>query len=492
MRALPRRNATIALLLIVALGVFLRLFRLGAQSLWWDEGYTFLLVHDIERDGAIKCVTDPAPVPQYSNSDKAQPLYAVLTTLVPQSLGPEIHIRAISVIASIFTLIAFWLYLGGQEFSNEKRWMGLLFVSLSPFLIFYSQEGRPYALVMLWLVLFLWLVNKDRSSLSTVSLAAIPAVVLLVGVTHFMAFFAVAAVFIYKLWELRHEKLLPRWRLVTFLSALATLPALYLAWIQKGYTSPGEVSVYRYVYALYGFVVGFSFGPSTYELHLKSFLSILREHWGAVLSVAFVGGIAVLVATIHAVRQKRYFFIIVPGLTVVLITCFAVATHIPLNPRHFLSVFPFFVVLIASGTASFKSALARFVLIAGLFLIMLASLYNYYFRVEYQKEDNRGAAEFITDHAREGENVFVAVRPPFLVYYHGLASVLSLTRGDQQFFDFLNTSNQGSIWVVLSRPWEFDQKGEKERFLRSHGDLHEFLYVKVFHMVSTAKYNTDK
>jgi mannosyltransferase len=487
MRLVANKTRVVVLFSIILVGILLRICRISSQSIWWDEGYTYLLVRDIEKEGVIKCVTDPTPMAQYSNSDKAQPLYAALTTLVPQSLGPEIRIRAISLIASILTIMAFWMFLGVQELGNEERYAGLVFVSLSPFLIFYSQEGRPYTLVMLWFMLFLWLANKNRRDLSAVSFVAIPALTLLIGITHFMLLFAVAAVFIYKLWELRHEKQLVRWIVMIFLSGIATLPGLYLAWIQKGFTSPGEISVYRYAYALYGFLVGFSFGPPTYELHLKSFPPILREYWEAIVSVACVGGLAVLMGAIKAIREKRNFVIIVPALVVILITGFAVATHIPLNPRHFLSVFPFFVVLIALGTGWSRSALTRLVFVASVCLLMLASLYNYYFRAEYQKEDNRGAAEFVTDHARKGDNVYVAVRPPFLVYYHGAAAVLSLSRGDQEFFDSLSTSSHGSKWVVLSRPWEFDPNGEKERLLRSKGVVHEFQYVEVFHVLSATK-----
>src|SRR5690349_5834368 len=70
---LPRRHAaSIAGALVVALGLALRLYRLGAQSLWLDEGATWAEVTGRTGKGWL------ALLGELFSKDAAYPLYHVL------------------------------------------------------------------------------------------------------------------------------------------------------------------------------------------------------------------------------------------------------------------------------------------------------------------------------------------------------------------------------------------------------------------------------
>jgi len=311
----------------------------------------------------------------------------------------------------------------------------------------------------------------------------------LIGLTQFMVLSTVAAVLLYKLWTSHKEKAsFLRWLYVGVLCGIASVPALVLAWLHRVYTSPIEVSIYQYLYVLYGFTTGFSFGPPTYDLHLITSLAGLREHLGAVFSVGVVGGIIVISGLTEAIRKRKFFLIVVPVLTLipVFIFIFAVGMRFPIkNPRQFISLFPFFVLFIALGISSIKPNIMRWAVTTAFFILVLISSYNYYLAPQYHKEGNREAAGYVQTEASENDTVFVAVQPPFLAYYHGKAKILSLTRGDAEFFRAMDRLDPRRGWVVLSRPWEFDQRGEKERFLRARATLHEFQHVQVFHIRSS-------
>jgi hypothetical protein len=479
----------ISSLVIVAFGVFLRTFKIGVQSLWWDEGYMYFFVEDLRSHGLGEFLGDLPPAAQYTKSEKGEPLYAVLSSIIPRIDGPEVQTRAISLLASILTIPVFWWFLRVYRLRESEQLLGLLFVTISPFLIFYAQEGRPYALVLLWLLLFFVAVENRSLFFSTWGFVVMGALTLLIGLTHFMMLSAVGAVFLYKLWTTRRERaLFLRWFRAGVVCALASLPPLYLGWSDRLYTTPSEISIYPYLYGVYGFFVGFSLGPSTYELHLGTALAVLPQHGVAIASVAIVGGVLLVRGVVETIRRKEFFLVAVPLLALMFVLVFTIGTRLPIkNPRHFIFVFPFFVYWVVLGMLSLKPNIIRYVLMAAMFVLLVVSLYNYYFTDRYYKEGNREAATYVQNQAGGIDSVFVAVRPPFLAYYRGSATVLPLSRGDEEFFRLVQEEDLDRIWVVLSRPWEFDEGGEKERYLRTRAELHEFQHVQVFHMLSAAR-----
>jgi hypothetical protein len=489
MRAPQTRNAAVVILFVLALGIFLRLFKLSAQSLWWDEGYMYFFVEDLRSNGLAECLGHLRPTAQYTKSEKGEPLYAILSSIIPRIDGPEVQTRAVSLLASILTIPVFWWFLRVYRLTESERLLGLLFVAISPFLIFYAQEGRPYALVLLWLLLFFVAAESRSLFFSTWGFVAMGALTLFIGLTHFMMLSAVGAVILYKLWTTRRERaLFLRWFRAGVVCALASLPPLYLGWSHRLYTTPSEISIYPYLYGVYGFFVGFSLGPSTYELHLDTALAVLRQHSVVIASVGIVGGVLLVRGVVETIRRKEFFLVAVPLLALMFVLIFTVVTRLPIkNPRHFIFVFPFFVYWLVLGMLSLKPHIARNALMAAMLVLVVVSLYNYYFTDRYYKEGNREAANYVQNEAGGNDSVLVAVRPPFLAYYQGLATVFPLSRGDDEFFRLVQQGNHGQIWVVLSRPWEFDERGEKERYLRTRAELHEFQHVQVFHMLSAAR-----
>ncbi|MCC7355551.1 MAG: glycosyltransferase family 39 protein, partial [Anaerolineae bacterium] len=125
-------------LFVVALGV--RAWRLSDQSFWFDEAMSLHWARqspgDILRVG-LALEQDPHP-----------PLYYLLLHYLTGALGEsEIAVRSLSVLAG--ALLVFPMYgLGRRLVAQAPGLVAALLVALNPFLVWYGQEARMYALAV--------------------------------------------------------------------------------------------------------------------------------------------------------------------------------------------------------------------------------------------------------------------------------------------------------------------------------------------------------
>jgi uncharacterized membrane protein len=135
-----RRNPT--LLAILAFGAFLRFWNLGRQSLWIDEGFSWLAVRLGFRG-----------ITQLSWSDVHPPLYYYLLKaslwILPSS---EFGLRFPSALFSMATLVVMIAFVYRHWGHRAACYVGLL-GALSPFDIYYAQEARMYSLLAFLFVL---------------------------------------------------------------------------------------------------------------------------------------------------------------------------------------------------------------------------------------------------------------------------------------------------------------------------------------------------
>jgi len=120
----------------------LRCFRLGHQSLWIDEQFT------------LTAAGIPGPIAWHALLDNVHgPLYTLVVALVAAIGGTsEWVLRLPSALAGIAMVPAMaWLAArwSGRETARPAAWLA----AGSPFLVWYSQECRGYAFVMLAAVL---------------------------------------------------------------------------------------------------------------------------------------------------------------------------------------------------------------------------------------------------------------------------------------------------------------------------------------------------
>jgi mannosyltransferase len=177
------RRPLLQLAVITAVGGALRFAFLNQQSFWFDEAVTVHLVHK-----SLVGMFDSLP-----GSESTPPLYYLLAWVWSRMFGTgEAGLRSLSAVLGTATVpVAFFL---GRLFASHRA--GLFAASLvacSPLLIWYSQEARCYALLVLLGALSVLAFEHARRWPRRAELTRWAVVASLALATHYFAVFLVAA-----------------------------------------------------------------------------------------------------------------------------------------------------------------------------------------------------------------------------------------------------------------------------------------------------------
>jgi uncharacterized membrane protein len=183
----------VLLAVITAVGLAIRVATLASQSYWVDEATT---VHDVGLSfGGL--------LHQVHVNETTPPLYFILAWAWSKVFGTgEVGLRSLSLVCGLGTIPV--AYLAGRELvSRAAGLVAALLVAVSPFMVWYSQEARAYALFTLLsgLSFLFWARSWRRATNRDVWLWALFSA--LAVLTHFFAGFLVAAEGLLVLYRLR-------------------------------------------------------------------------------------------------------------------------------------------------------------------------------------------------------------------------------------------------------------------------------------------------
>src|SRR5918992_3158863 len=174
------RHVQMLVALTVA-GAILRFATLGLQSFSGDEGVTVALV-----EMGLGDMLDAIP-----DSESTPPLYYLLAWLWTQVAGTgEAGIRSLSALLGTAAIPV--AYAAGRELVSLRA--GLVAAALTaanPLLVWYSQEARAYALLVLLAGLSLWLLGRCLANGRRRDLVLWALVSALALLTHYYAAFVV-------------------------------------------------------------------------------------------------------------------------------------------------------------------------------------------------------------------------------------------------------------------------------------------------------------
>jgi hypothetical protein len=141
------RPELVALLALVGLGAAVRFGTLGLQS--FDGGETVTAYRVLHPSFF-------ATMSEVARTERSPPLYYALAWVWSRLFGTgEIGLRSLSALFGTLTIP--FAYLAARELAN--RWAGVgaaFFVAVNPYLFWYSQEARSYALVVMFVALGLY------------------------------------------------------------------------------------------------------------------------------------------------------------------------------------------------------------------------------------------------------------------------------------------------------------------------------------------------
>ncbi len=192
-----------------------RLWRLSATCLWFDEVFS---VHAVRHSWAEMF--------KFVAADIIHPplFYALLKIWI--GIGGEslIWLRLLSVLLSVASIAPFYLLCRELNLKSKERNLAFMLITVSGFLIKYSQEVRMYSLLLLLSVTSIWLFVRFVRNSRPRTLAALTVCNVLLVYTHYYGWLLVFAQACLVL--ISYRKSLRR-----FLLSAAVLIFTYVPWI---------------------------------------------------------------------------------------------------------------------------------------------------------------------------------------------------------------------------------------------------------------------
>jgi hypothetical protein len=230
------------LLLIVALGAFLRLHNLAKQNLWNDEYWTLYLATgrgDALFHAPLNQILEHPPDVGFSgapawwhiwngiDSTSHPPLYHIFLRFWVDLLGDsDGSIRGMSALISLGCVVL--LYVAVREFSGDNRQAliaaGLM--AMAPIQVYYSQQVRPYTMIQLIALMgAIVLISIEKRGWTWLKLLALGLVVIAMALTHYFCAGVIAAFAAYSIIRFRGSK-----RLAVFATIVVAGAVAAVAW----------------------------------------------------------------------------------------------------------------------------------------------------------------------------------------------------------------------------------------------------------------------
>ncbi|MBI5837823.1 MAG: glycosyltransferase family 39 protein [Candidatus Eisenbacteria bacterium] len=483
--------------LLLGLATLLRFYHLGRQSIWVDEYTSFLCAN---------------PYGTLSFADLWEnlhgPLHAVAVNAMVRWLGmTTLALRLPTAIAGALTVGV--VYRVAERALGRGGLLAAALAAFSPFLIWYSQEARNYAFVVLFAATATWawveILQTRRLAWWGVYVAACVAGIL----SNLSMLFVIAAHFghwAYMAWrERRAFRAVRPWTWYVLLVVAAVSPWLWqlsqaVDWRILFMHVPASDRLERAVgmtwlavpYTFFTFCLGFSMGPSPRELHGARSLPVFAHHlWWMIPAAVFFAWLTV--RGIQRLSRRRNAFVLVMCWLFVplVLTLYITMRNVKVfNPRYVAVSLP---ALFLVWTEALLTLRRRWVAwAAGVVLAAFwgAALFQHYYDPAYDKDDVRGAGAYVARHWKEGDFVLTAgAATPIRFYlprhypsgHFWLGFAADTVRLEPNFRRFLPPAG-GRVWVVSGRPRWYDPDDNFQRFMerRKPLDRQEFLGCTVY------------
>jgi mannosyltransferase len=363
------------LALITVIAALLRFIGLGSQSFWLDEYLTWTYTYR-PPDELLSTLV---------NVELHPPLYHVSAWVWAKFFGHgEEGIRSLSALAGTATVPLVYAA-AVLRFPRRAGLLAALLVAVNPYLVWFSQEARPYALLVALCTLSLVCFLRALDSAARGWIWAWAVVAALALTTHFYAIFFIV---VEALWLLRARRGPDLWRP---LALVCMVELLMLALLVAGPTSAaGWIRQWSPLsYRLELLPIQFLTGLHTLDLPFDAAV----RFW--VSAALCVGGLIVAFA-FRRERAAAWPFLLIAAAAILLPV--AVAIVKPSSdyfvPRYVIAAVVPLVILVAAGLSARRATVGAVVgvALAGIFVSMTLSIAK---RPEFQRPDWRSLGRVI-------------------------------------------------------------------------------------------------
>ncbi len=468
---------TILILAILFLGLILRIYNLGGESLWLDEGISI-----------TRAKLNLLQIGEGLSSNVHPPFYFFTLHYWINLFGDsEISTRLLSVISGVLSL--FMIYKTGSLIHNrETGILSSLLLALSVFHINYSQTVRGYSLMTLLALLSIFFFIKLLVNVNRVNSVGYIISSSLLIYTHYFGVFIIMAqnIYIFTMFILSKDEYginLKRWVLLQ-----CALAVIYLPWIlilkspalkfQNAFVTDwiplptinsiiNSFTEYSGTRLLFFVFLIFSLSPM---LPLKKLMNKIN------LKNPFISNKDCSVDKSLSIYGRNYFlllWLLTPIIIPFVISQFSRPIY---HTRYTIAGSLAFYILIAIGIQSLSNRYFKSVIIIFIAVAALGNINEYYLKVD--KPQWRESAAFVDKNAHRGDLVLFipGVTTINLFDYYSMRTDLNKKSFPPNWkkIDEENVKKLGStvetfdrVWLILS--YNFDDQGLTRKTLTELG-----------------------
>jgi 4-amino-4-deoxy-L-arabinose transferase-like glycosyltransferase len=414
-QSIARFNRRIFIYLMVLVAFALRVYQLGAQSIWWDES---LSLYRATRDLAA-ILSNKILIQNVITTDLQPPLYFILLHFLVGVAGTsEYALRFVSVIANVATVPLFYA-LARRWFSPGTAIVAACLGAVSPFWVYYAQESRPYALALFWSLLAIYALVRVFAKQTSADKKWLVVYILSTSASLYTNYYADfwlpfhAVLILVYVWRTRNWRayawaMLPALPAASFLFFLPMVLAGATENVKSGPTfvpvdvilldllhsfSTGvtvDASQVLWIDVALGilFAAGILFANSKFQIQNSSSPQSLPNHEPRI--------------TNYELRILLLAYFAVPVLFLLLASAIRPLYQ---NSRYLIALSPVFYLGVASGVAALGRwwKLLAIPVLAVFFIGAGLSLDHWYFDPSFGKDDHRAWAEFLRERVLPGD-----------------------------------------------------------------------------------------
>jgi len=382
-----RRPFAIGIALLTVIGFGFRIFRLGNQSFWTDEVSSILAaqgpLHGIYERSLLAANSLPT-------------FFLMLKPFVAVA-GAHIEFRArlLSVMAGALSVPVFIGVVYRWRRQCRTALLAGALLAVNPLHLWYSQEVRGYAVMLLFGLLTLLCFELAREKKRVIWWVLYTLSAILTIAVHRTGIIFPAACGLWHLWDVMKRNAHWKSLLGHALVLAATLAALSVKSIPptEGYTR--SASGLEIGYTFLTFIGGYSFGPSVSSIQSHGPIAAISQHpvETGILVVMLAALALVFVLNFRKLITGREIQFLL--LSVGVVSVYALLSGFPYNVRYVLPALLGFLALAAVlATEAGKVQFARMT-IGALLLVSLWSDGQWFGSGDYRKDDSRAVAEWL-------------------------------------------------------------------------------------------------
>lgn len=403
-------KARVVALLAILGGFALRLYRLGAQSLWYDETVSMLLAHK-----SLPALT------AHTARDIHPPLYYYLLHFWIKAVGDSEFLAAFLSLWFGVLLLALIYRFSRRILGDETASMACILAAISPYNLWYSQEVRMYTLGACLGLLAADFLLRSLPEPHRVKNWITYGLVAAAGLyTLYYFAFLLITLALFSLWAGGR-----RWGknyILPWLGAQIFSLVLYLPWAGIAFrqaTNP-PVPPWR----------SFTPWPQVLTISWSTFSLGHSAEPEKVWPFLLLTLVLYLKGILSTESQDRYglspwerswlSFLYTFG-PLALIQGFSYLTPL-YHPRYLFPFSPLFYAVLAHGLISFRSRKVLAPAMIAIAVLSVWSIFRMHFDPKFAPDDHRGAVKFLEEKLREGDAVLINagyVYPVLSYYYRG-------------------------------------------------------------------------